>query len=174
MASQPSSPRQTAAVILLDNRNRVALLRRRGNPGRWELPGGKVMREETPAQAACRCATRELGLHVETAQAPLGQASFLQGDTRWQQLWLAVEYAPGTPAIAQPDQFDMLRWVPLDLLDVLFPVAPGLRLFTREVQSGAFADQLTDAYRWSPAEDPASRCAQWEQLRALAEGRGQA
>ena len=168
------SPRLAAAVVLLDQHSRVLLLRRRGRPGRWELPGGRVAEGEDPARAACRCAGRELGLTVQTDPDPLGEASFLLGDTRWRQLWLLVEHAPGTPRLALGDRFDMLRWIPLDLLDVLHPAAPGLALFAAQARAGRFVQRLEGAYRWSSAEDPEIRVAQWEQLRDLVEARGQA
>lgn len=53
-----------AVVLLYDERNRLLLVRKKGE-ARWSLPGGLLNRRERPAQTACRELREETGITVE-------------------------------------------------------------------------------------------------------------
>lgn len=59
---------KVAAVVLVQHKNRVLLVRRAMNParGRWALPGGFVDFGEDPYQAAAREVFEETGLSIAT------------------------------------------------------------------------------------------------------------
>lgn len=62
-----------AAVCLLDQQDRLLLVRKRGT-GTFMLPGGKIEAGETPLAALLRELHEELRLRLdESALAPLGQ-----------------------------------------------------------------------------------------------------
>jgi 8-oxo-dGTP diphosphatase len=77
----PESPRKVAAA-LIEKRGRVLIARRKtGDPsaGRWEFPGGKIERGETPEEGLRREILEELDVEVEVGEFlcgfPFGTAS---------------------------------------------------------------------------------------------------
>jgi 8-oxo-dGTP pyrophosphatase MutT (NUDIX family) len=57
----------SAAVLVRDESRRVLLVRH-ADLGMWQLPGGAVEPDESPAEAAAREALEETGLEVETGR----------------------------------------------------------------------------------------------------------
>jgi 8-oxo-dGTP diphosphatase len=115
---------------------RRLLAARRSDPptlaGRWELPGGKVERGESPADALHRELREELGIAVllgEEVAADGGRAWPLS-DRYEMRVWLAAVSA-GTPAPLT--SHDRLRWLApsawddVDWLDGDRPVLQALR-----------------------------------------------
>lgn len=81
--------------------------------GRWEFPGGKVERDELPAEAVVREVREELGCTVEVSRWLSGSAAI--GDTHVLSVALA-RLVEGEP---QPREHDRVRWLGADeLLDV--------------------------------------------------------
>ena len=70
-----------AVVVLLDDTNRVLLLKRhetsRFAPEKWGFPGGKIEKGETPHDAAIRETKEETNLVVEGA-VNLGRFDFVE------------------------------------------------------------------------------------------------
>jgi 8-oxo-dGTP diphosphatase len=65
----PKKPfRLSVKVIILDKNSRCLLLKRslnsRGNPGKWEFPGGKIDPGENFDEGLIREVAEETGLHV--------------------------------------------------------------------------------------------------------------
>lgn len=73
---------RSVSVIIEDRQGRVLLLLRGPTdpwmPGRWNLPGGRIERNESVAEAARREAHEEAGLRVY-AVSPLGQVASPSG-----------------------------------------------------------------------------------------------
>lgn len=59
------------AVAIIYNAAQQILLTKRGynrpHPGKWELPGGKIARDEAPIVALCREIKEEIGLNISQA-----------------------------------------------------------------------------------------------------------
>jgi 8-oxo-dGTP pyrophosphatase MutT (NUDIX family) len=60
------APREAARAILLDEDNRIMLLRYDENGGCWATPGGSLEPGETHPQAVARELREELGIHDVT------------------------------------------------------------------------------------------------------------
>lgn len=105
-----------AAAIVddLDHPARLLAARRTEPPalaGGWELPGGKVDRGESPAEALHREIREELGVSIRTGVELPGpdDGSWPLGERYRMRVWLAV-VIDGDP---QPQQdHDALRWLP--------------------------------------------------------------
>jgi 8-oxo-dGTP diphosphatase len=73
---------RSVAVVVEDQQGRVLLLLRGPTdpwmPGRWNLPGGRIERGESVAEAARRETHEEAGLRVYTV-TPLGQVAAPSG-----------------------------------------------------------------------------------------------
>ncbi|WP_341359496.1 NUDIX domain-containing protein [Georgenia sp. M64] len=128
-----------AAIVDSLDRPTRTLCARRSAPadlaGRWELPGGKVEPDETPADALHRELAEELGVRVR-----LGDVLPGPDDGDWpilhhltMRVWLA-ELVAGTPEPLQ-DHAEV-RWVghaaldDLDWLDPDRPIVAALRATT--------------------------------------------
>ena len=97
-----------AGCVLLDKSRRVLLLHRAVEPTQWELPGGKVRPPETPADAARRELSEELGIDVQLT-TELGRTAFEQKGRRWEYiLFLCLSWS-GKPQIREPGLFDDLQ-----------------------------------------------------------------
>jgi 8-oxo-dGTP diphosphatase len=66
----PETPKLMVDVVIPDERGRVVLIERAGEPfaGQWALPGGFVEVGETVEEAAMREAAEETGLAVQVAR----------------------------------------------------------------------------------------------------------
>lgn len=64
---EPARRRMAATVLLTDDEQRVLIVKPTYKPG-WELPGGAVDRDESPAAAAAREIQEELGLTITPGQ----------------------------------------------------------------------------------------------------------
>ena len=101
---------RVAFGVLLDGRRALLCHRhpdRRWYPDVWDLPGGHIEDDESPAETVCRELLEELGVRP----------------TRWSELQTPVEVTDaethafviweweGEPADLAPDEHDELRWV---------------------------------------------------------------
>ncbi|MCP2015691.1 mutator protein MutT [Deinococcus sp. HSC-46F16] len=111
MSSPP--PRQCAAVLLINERGEVLLVRQAYGRQFWGLPGGIVDPGETPLGAAVREAREEVG--VEVALEGVVGAYLLQGGG-WpdiQAYVFAGRVLAGEPRLAAPQELSALAWCPL-------------------------------------------------------------
>jgi 8-oxo-dGTP diphosphatase len=116
------------AAILRDGR---VLAARRTSPataaGRWEFPGGKVERGETPAAALVREVAEELGCRIEVTTWLAGEVPI--GSTHTLTVALA-RLVDGEP---DPTEHDVVRWLAaaelgdVDWLDADRPFLAELR-----------------------------------------------
>lgn len=79
---QPGQHRETARILLVNDRDEIFLLLTHfdpevGLPPRWITPGGGIDDGETPAQAAIRELFEETGIQtdIETLEKPIWQTS---------------------------------------------------------------------------------------------------
>ncbi|WNI17515.1 (deoxy)nucleoside triphosphate pyrophosphohydrolase [Actinacidiphila sp. ITFR-21] len=99
--------------------------------GRWELPGGKVERGETPAQALVRELREELGVAVLPLERVPGEWALPSGHIL--HVWTA-SLVQGAPRALQ--DHDLLRWVTADEargLDWLEPDRPAVAWAARRL-----------------------------------------
>jgi mutator protein MutT len=96
--------RNDAGDILLLHRNKKGVQQ-------WELPGGKLERDEEGEAAAIREIREELGVEVRIV-AFLGQADFQENDRRCCYEWYEAELVAtlASPRICEPQTFDDLRY----------------------------------------------------------------
>ena len=127
---KPKSTHVVGAAIIQDTRCLVA---RRGPgmslAGKWEFPGGKVERGESPASALEREIHEELGAKIEVGDK-LGRGESLVGSTRIQLDVFAAGLGSGT---IHPREHSEVRWAEAHELDELewanadVPLLPAVR-----------------------------------------------
>jgi len=102
-----------AGAVVRDGR--LLAVRRTRPPelaGRWELPGGKVDQDESPADALARELREELGVRVRLEDWLPGTSRIGEGDLR---LTVAlVTLLEGEPT---PVEHDAVRWLAADELE---------------------------------------------------------
>lgn len=132
----------SAALICRDNRL-LAARRADGAPGGWELPGGKVEAEETPAEALRREIREELGCEV-TSLWPYDTVEHDYPDFHLTMECFVCRLADGAEPTAHEGVHDELRWLARDeLLDVAWlPADVALMRSLSFYWDEAFADQL--------------------------------
>ena len=108
----PRPFRLSAKVVIHDDDGRCLLLKRslssRGNPGRWDLPGGKVDSAETFEHALLREVAEETGLSISLGRV-LGAAESASPTTRVVYLILEAHLESGEVCLS--DEHDEYVWV---------------------------------------------------------------
>lgn len=118
-------PRRVVGAVILDDRGRVLLCQRpeeKRHGGRWEFPGGKILRGESMLQAARREIGEELGVEVVGVK---GQPVPVQDPgSEW-----VVEFVE-TVIQGEPSADEHLDvvWVPMDEVGD-YDLAPADRAF---------------------------------------------
>lgn len=109
-------------VIIRDNQ---ILLIYREDKGYWEVPGGKVRKDESPTETAVREAREEIGVEVEL-EKPFFSGEFQHEDQIF--LWHGYisEIVDGKPGVRE-EKFSELDWFGSDDLTDL-ELAPNLRM----------------------------------------------
>ncbi|MGP3775940.1 NUDIX hydrolase [Streptomyces sp. SDT5-1] len=97
--------------VLTDSSLRILLLHRTTPRPRWELPGGKLEKNETPEQAVIRELREELGITV-AVQNRLGGCTFTEDGQPFRYAWYKVRLMAGSPAPAE-QAFDAARYMSL-------------------------------------------------------------
>ena len=102
----------SAKVVLHDDSGRCLLLKRsmssKGNPGKWDLPGGKVDSAETFEHALLREVAEETGLSISLGRV-LGAAESESPTTRVVYLILEAHLESGEVCLS--DEHDEYVWV---------------------------------------------------------------
>jgi 8-oxo-dGTP diphosphatase len=131
VAGTPAGPRPEVAVgAVAVESGRLLLVRRGSAPqlGRWSLPGGRVERGETLAQAIEREMEEETGLEVRCGPY-VGWVERIGEGHHFVILDFAVEVAGGT--LRAGEDAAEVAWVALDAVPEL-PLVDGLDRFLRE------------------------------------------
>lgn len=99
-----------AGCVITDDYNRILLLHRSTDThSHWELPGGKIEKDELPEQAAIRELQEELGIGVRLVKT-LGDAEFEDAGLEYHYLWFQGVISSGEPKICEPETFDDLDY----------------------------------------------------------------
>ncbi|WP_194793101.1 NUDIX hydrolase [Raineyella fluvialis] len=103
-----------AGVIIVNERRQILLVQRGHEPqrGRWTVPGGRIERGESPAQAAVREAFEETGLRVRIQREVLN-VRLPTGDGREFDVHDFLAAVVGGELVAGDDADDV-RWVSRD------------------------------------------------------------
>ena len=108
-----------SAAVLVYNKGRVLLIKRRFEPGagKWSLPGGKVEMGEKTAETAAREVLEECGIEVEVEKLlDVVDAIFYDCTRRVRYHYLIVVYLAGFVSGTPQNSTETLdvRWVPLE------------------------------------------------------------
>jgi 8-oxo-dGTP diphosphatase len=126
-------------AALLDG-GRLLAARRSAPPelaGRWELPGGKVEKGETPEAALVRELREELGVTAEPLARVPGEWPLR--DPYVLQVW-TTRLLPGSPSPRPLQDHDALRWLTPENLwqvDWLDQDVPAVRAVAKAADLGA-------------------------------------
>lgn len=124
--------RLSAKVVIHDDSGRCLLLKRslssKGNPGKWDLPGGKVDSAETFEHALLREVTEETGLSISLGRV-LGAAESELPTTRIVYLILEAHLESGEVCLS--DEHDEYIWVERQDLRAM-DLADQFRKFVRD------------------------------------------
>jgi 8-oxo-dGTP diphosphatase len=129
------------AGALFDRDGRVLIAERppgKHMAGRWEFPGGKVARDESPEQALRRELSEELG--VEVAQADfVMELVHTYPDREVQLRFYVVESFVGEPQALDGQRLRWLMPAELDHADILEADLPFIRALQRRARDGKIA-----------------------------------
>lgn len=107
-------------ALIKDEEDKILMLKRsvrsRSNPGRWELPGGKVEPGEDFDQALIREIKEETGLSI-TLKKPLGVAQQEHGHRHSLHLIMLVELDSGKLSIS--DEHEEYQWIKINKIPTL-------------------------------------------------------
>lgn len=104
--------RLSAKAVIYDEMGRILLLQRsfcsKGNPGKWDLPGGKVEQGESLSDALLREIVEETGLDVQLERV-IGAAESESPNGRVAYLILAASCVGGKVELS--DEHPAYAWV---------------------------------------------------------------
>ncbi|HEX6497763.1 MAG TPA: NUDIX domain-containing protein [Micromonosporaceae bacterium] len=130
-APKPNSIVVAVTVFVVDDQDRVLLIRRTDN-GLWAIPGGAQDFGEYIAQTAIRETKEETGIEIEVAGIvglytdPKHVMAYSDGEVRQQfSICFRGRYLHGNPTPS--DESAEVRWVSKEELDSL-PIHPSMRL----------------------------------------------
>lgn len=103
--------RLAAGCVIVKN-NSILLLHRI-DKNWWEVPGGKGEQDESLEKTAEREAEEELGCSVGIIRK-LGKTEFNNFQFDLDYNWFLVEITNGEERINEPEQYDELKYIPLD------------------------------------------------------------
>jgi 8-oxo-dGTP diphosphatase len=135
---------RVVAAALLDRKRRVLIAERphgKHLAGRWEFPGGKVVRGESDAQALERELREELGVQLRSGHAVLELTHRYPDRCVELSMWIVEEFG------GEPRGLDgqRLKWVPIDELpaeDILEADRPFIELLQRYTMAAYPSDKV--------------------------------
>jgi 8-oxo-dGTP pyrophosphatase MutT (NUDIX family) len=136
-------------LCLLDDRDRVLLLRRSGTgyrDGELALPAGHIEPGESATAALLRETREELGLDLPVAAVRMALVQHGVADgLAYVDFFFTTTLAPGMrPRLAEPDKASELLWAPLDALP--HDVVPVIRHALESLRRG----ETYTEYGWEP------------------------
>lgn len=116
-------------VIMKDGK---ILLMKRKKRQWYELPGGKLEDGETPEQAAVREIKEELCCDVKLVRK-IGNKKFKQDSRELDYTWFLASIVSGEPVVGDPDDYDDLKYVPMEKLKE-HKLSPNMQNLLREIE----------------------------------------
>ena len=116
-----------AGGILKDNKGRILLIHRNTTKlKQWELPGGKIEKNEKPNEAAIRELKEELGIRVAIMNY-LGNKEFTENGHVMNYYWYECIIVKGAPRVME-NKFDMLKfWNISELANIYEELSPNMK-----------------------------------------------
>ena len=127
----------TVAAALIQRQGLVLICRRRADQdhaGKWEFPGGKLERGETPAACLRRELAEELGIEAVVGNEITRYQFQYPGRKEIQLVFFSVVEYRGAPDY---DMFAEVRWVPVEQMPS-FEFLEGDVEFVRALAAGGF------------------------------------
>lgn len=124
-----------AGCVIVDDYGRLLLLHRNTSKFQhWELPGGKVEKNETAAAAAVREAQEELGVKIRLLKH-LGRGELEDANGEFRCDWFQAVVVDGEPVARETEKFDDLDC--FDLEDLLsLSLSASLQVLLPQLASG--------------------------------------
>ena len=120
-------------IILNDNKELLLLHRNTVKRTQWEIPGGKVEKDELLENAAIREAREELGVEIKIIKE-LGNMNFCEDNNTMNYTWFLAHINEGIPQIMEKDKFDILKYWSLNELKVIVnELSPNTQNFLKIV-----------------------------------------
>lgn len=116
-----------AGGILKDNKGRILLIHRNTlKLKQWELPGGKIEKNEKPNEAAIRELKEELGIGAAIMNY-LGNKEFVENGHIMNYYWYECIIVKGIPRVME-NKFDMLKFWNISELDNIYEeLSPNMK-----------------------------------------------
>ncbi|HSW37499.1 MAG TPA: NUDIX hydrolase [Candidatus Saccharimonadales bacterium] len=103
-----------AGCVIADDYGRILLVHRNTDQfHHWELPGGKVEKDETAEAAAVREIYEELGVQARLVRT-LGSDDCVDENGDFHFLWFQAVIVSGTPKLQETDKFDDFDYFDLE------------------------------------------------------------
>lgn len=100
---------EVSGAIILDKNNRILLIHRNTNElKQWELPGGKLEKEESPEEAVIRELKEELNIKVNVEKY-IGFKHFEDNGIMLKYYWYQCGIQEGIPKLME-EKFDDLQY----------------------------------------------------------------
>ena len=118
---------ELAGGVLLDEKGRVLLLHRNTQwLKQWQLPGGKVEPDESPADTVARELKEELGIDVQTLEQ-IGIGKFEQTGKAYRYSWFSVQQTDPRqkPQVLEADH-DKCEYFSLQEIKLMPDASPNL------------------------------------------------
>jgi len=127
----------TVKAILLNDENKILLLKRSkksSNPGKWDLPGGILEKNETLAEALSREIREETGLEIEIGEI-LGTAEFSKESEQFQDEKRGLRYLAycDSNEVKISDEHQSFKWVLMEEALEMLSAKEGFENEKREV-----------------------------------------
>lgn len=115
--SDPQRPRIGCGAAILDDQNRLLLVRRIKAPeaGHWGVPGGKLDLGEAARTCAEREISEELGINI-LAGPVLAVTDMISEDYHWVAITYRARRFEGEPSIQEDHALSDWGWFPLTAL----------------------------------------------------------
>jgi 8-oxo-dGTP pyrophosphatase MutT (NUDIX family) len=106
--------KQLAGCVIYDDKGGILLIHRNTlSLVQWELPGGKVEKDESLEQTAIRETQEEIGVVVNVVDI-LGSANFIHEHINWNYTWFEARIGPNdVPVVKEPEKFDKINYFPI-------------------------------------------------------------